>query len=311
MYYQIEVSTTSQATEAISEILIRSGSHGVMIEDPLDFQFQNKEETRWDYIEEDVFKYDHEDVKITGYFSQDEDIKKIIQNLQEKFDSLKKEDYLDFGTLEINQKLSDEKEWEDEWKKYFHTTKITDKIVIKPGWEEYHAKEQEKIIDIDPGLAFGTGTHETTKMCIQAIEEVLKKEDTLLDIGTGSGILAITAGLLGAKKIIAVDNDKMAVRVAKENIAKNNLSSDIEVLEGNLADLIKEQADVVVANIIADAIIALSQDAYNLLKENGYFISSGIIEDRAEEVQEHIEKIGFQVIKLQKDGSWNMILAKK
>ncbi|MGP1489098.1 MAG: 50S ribosomal protein L11 methyltransferase [Peptoanaerobacter stomatis] len=306
---EISVSTTTQATEIISNIFIEIGSKGVMIEDPSDFYYQTKDELAWDYIEKEVFDYGHEDVKIIGYFSQEEDIEQKINDLKERLSKLG-DIGVELGTLEISKKIIYQKNWENEWKKYFKTQKISKNIVIKPSWENYEKQADEKIIEIDPGMAFGTGTHETTKMCINAIEKYIKQEDTLIDIGCGSGILSIAGAILGAKKVIAVDLDKLAVKISKENVELNNYQDIIEVRHGNLTDVITEKADIIVANIIADAIVMLSENIKNFMKEEAYFISSGIINEKADYVKENLIKNGFEIIEHNNDKEWNCIVAK-
>lgn len=306
---EISVSTTTQATEIISNIFIEIGSKGVMIEDPSDFYYQTKDKLAWDYIEKEVFDYGHEDVKIIGYFSQEEDIEQKINDLKERL--LKLGDIgVELGTLEISKKIIYQKNWENEWKKYFKTQKISKNIVIKPSWENYEKQADEKIIEIDPGMAFGTGTHETTKMCINAIEKYIKSEDILIDIGCGSGILSIAGAILGAKKVIAVDLDKLAVKISKENVELNNYQDIIEVRHGNLTDVITEKADIIVANIIADAIVMLSENIKDFMKEDAYFISSGIINEKADYVKENLIKNGFEIIEHNNDKEWNCIVAK-
>ncbi|WP_455089807.1 50S ribosomal protein L11 methyltransferase [Peptoanaerobacter stomatis] len=306
---EISVSTTTQATEIISNIFIEIGSKGVMIEDPSDFYYQTKDELAWDYIEKEVFDYGHEDVKIIGYFSQEEDIDQKINDLKERLSNLG-DIGVELGTLEISKKIIYQKNWENEWKKYFKTQKISKNIVIKPSWENYEKQADEKIIEIDPGMAFGTGTHETTKMCINAIEKYIKSEDTLIDIGCGSGILSIAGAILGAKKVIAVDLDKLAVKISKENVELNNYQDIIEVRHGNLTDVITEKADIIVANIIADAIVMLSENIKDFMKEDAYFISSGIINEKVDYVKENLIKNGFEIIEHNNDKEWNCIVAK-
>ncbi|EHL18887.1 50S ribosomal protein L11 methyltransferase [Peptoanaerobacter stomatis] len=306
---EISVSTTTQATEIISNIFIEIGSKGVMIEDPSDFYYQTKDELAWDYIEKEVFDYGHEDVKIIGYFSQEEDIEQKINDLKERLSNLG-DIGVELGTLEISKKIIYQKNWENEWKKYFKTQKISKNIVIKPSWENYEKQADEKIIEIDPGMAFGTGTHETTKMCINAIEKYIKSEDILIDIGCGSGILSIAGAILGAKKVIAVDLDKLAVKISKENVELNNYKDIIEVRHGNLTDVITEKADIIVANIIADAIVMLSENIKDFMKEDAYFISSGIINEKADYVKENLIKNGFEIIEHNNDKEWNCIVAK-
>lgn len=202
-----------------------------------------------------------------------------------------------------------EEDWANNWKKYYKPTKVGEKIVVKPIWEEYEPKEGELVLELDPGMAFGTGEHETTRMCIQALEKFTKKDSVVFDVGCGSGILAIAAAKLGAKKAIGVDLDPVAVESAKENVGFNNLDN-IEILEGNLIEVIDGKADIVVANIIAEVICILTEDVSRVIKPGGYFITSGIIHDRVDMVTDKLKECGFEVEKINKDGEWNCIIAK-
>lgn len=306
---EISVSTTTLAVEIISNIFIESGSKGVMIEDPSDFHLQGQDPLAWDYMEKEVFDFGHEDVRVIGYFSSEEDINEKISEIEKRLDYVKSLD-LDTGSLEIFKKEVKQENWENEWKKYFNVQKVSKSIVIKPSWEEYSAKEGEKIIDIDPGMAFGTGTHETTRMCINAIEKYMNKGDSLIDIGCGSGILSIAAAHLGAEKVIAVDLDKLAVKVSRENVDLNGFSNTIDVRYGDLTDVIEEKADVIVANIIADIIAKLSENIADFMKDGGYFISSGIINDKKDFVISKLKENNFDIIEENNDGEWNCIVSK-
>jgi len=306
---EISVSTTTLAVEIISNIFIELGSKGVMIEDPSDFHLQGQDPLAWDYMEKEVFDFGHEDVRVIGYFSSEEDINEKIPEIEKRLDYVKSLK-LDTGTLEIYKREVKQENWENEWKKYFNVQKVSDSIIIKPSWEEYTAKEGEKIIDIDPGMAFGTGTHETTRMCINAIEKYMNKGDSLIDIGCGSGILSIAAAHLGAEKVIAVDLDKLAVKVSKENVDLNGFSNTIDVRYGDLTDVIDEKADVIVANIIADIIAKLSENIADFMKDGGYFISSGIINDKKDFVISKLKENNFDIIEENNDGEWNCIVSK-
>ena len=306
---EISVSTTTLAVEIISNIFIELGSKGVMIEDPSDFHLQGQDPLAWDYMEKEVFDFGHEDVRVIGYFSSEEDINEKISEIEKRLDYVKSLE-LDTGTLEIFKKEVKQENWENEWKKYFNVQKVSDSIVIKPSWEKYTPKAGEKTIDIDPGMAFGTGTHETTRMCINAIEKYMNKGDSLIDIGCGSGILSIAAVHLGAKKVIAVDLDKLAVKVSKENVDLNGFSNTIDVRYGDLTDVIDEKADVIVANIIADIIAKLSENIADFMKDGGYFISSGIINDKKDFVISKLKENNFDIIEENNDGEWNCIVSK-
>ena len=234
--------------------------------------------------------------------------KTILEYIKEKVQELK-DSGLDVGEGMVTSKKMFEEDWANNWKKSDKPIHIGEPIVIKPIWEDYTSKDGEMIVELDPGMAFGTGDHETTSMCIKALDKYIEKDTTVFDIGTGSGILAIVASKLGAKKVVGVDLDPVAVDSAKENISFNNLDN-IEVLYGNLVEVVEGKADIVVANIIAEIICVLINDAKKVLNKGGVFITSGIIHDRRQMVIDALEKEDFEIIEVNKDGEWNCIVAR-
>ena len=217
--------------------------------------------------------------------------------------------FVTFVSIELDN-ISEE-EWENNWKQFFKTTEIGKRLCIRPSWEEYDNKTGRCVLSIDPGAAFGTGTHATTSMCLEALEELVSPDITVLDIGSGSGILSIAAVLLGAKQAIGVDIDPVAVRVATENAKLNNVEDKTEYILGNLDEKITDKYDIVVANIVADAIIALSQSASEKMKENGYFLCSGIIDIRADEVEKALKLRGFNIVRKITNNNWVAFLANR
>ncbi|KXZ40087.1 ribosomal protein L11 methyltransferase [Alkalithermobacter thermoalcaliphilus JW-YL-7 = DSM 7308] len=309
-WIEITIRTTTEATEAVTNILYESGVGGVVIEDSSDFLFQEKNETDWDYIEEEIFNKGYEGSIIKAYLSEENNVVAQIEMIREKIKLLPSYG-LDIGEGSIEITQVDEKDWANAWKQYYKPTKVSDKIVIKPTWEDYDPKNDEIIIQLDPGMAFGTGTHETTKMCIIELENVLDKDKTVFDIGCGSGILSIAAAKLGAKKVVGVDLDPVAVKVSKENVKINNVEEIVDIRHGNLMDVIDEKADVIVANIIADIIILLSKDIGKFLYSEGVFISSGIILDKIEDVKKALEDNKFKILDIKTMGEWAVIVSKK
>lgn len=306
---EIKVKTTTEAVEAVANIFYEIGAQGVVIEDPNDFLYQQKDEISWDYIEEEVYMNGYEGAIVKAYLSEEDNLLAKIESIRESVNNLPSFG-LNIGDGLIELEEINQQDWENAWKQYYKPIKVSDKIVIKPTWEAYEAKEDELIIELDPGMAFGTGTHETTNMCIQALERYLKKDDLVLDIGCGSGILSIAAAKLGAKSVVGVDLDPMAVRVAKENTQQNNMAGLVEIRQGNLTDVVKEKSNIVVANIIADIIIKLADDVADFMKEDGLFISSGIIMPRLEDVKTAIESKGFTILEVNTQGEWSCIIAK-
>lgn len=309
-WIEVTIKTTTEAVEAITNILDELRTGGVMIEDPKDFLFQKNNELDWDYVEEEVFNKSGQDgVLIKTYISEERNVVEVVENIKHRVLSLR--DFgIDIGEGSVSLGQVNESDWANEWKKYYKPTKIGQRIVVKPTWEDYKRENGELIIELDPGMAFGTGTHETTSMCIRELEKYVNEDSKVFDIGCGSGILAIAAAKLGAKEVLAVDLDEVAVKVSKENVEENNVSDSVEVRHGNLMDVVKDRADVVVANIIADIIKILAKDVHNFMKKDAVFISSGIILDKVEEVKESLIENGFEIIDIKKLGEWSAIVSK-
>lgn len=306
---EITIKTTTEAVEAITNILYEQNVGGVSIEDPKDFKFQKKNEYDWDFVEEEIFNSGYDGVIIKTYITEERDVTEDVNLIKEKIQGLK-EFGIDIGEAIVELSQVDEEDWANEWKNYYKPTKVGKNVVVKPTWEEYEEQTGDLIIELDPGMAFGTGTHETTTMCIQQLENYVKKDSKVFDIGCGSGILAIAAAKLGAKEVVAVDLDEVAVKVSKENIELNKVEDKVTALHGNLTEVINDKADIVVANIIADIIKILAKDVSNFMKEDAVFISSGIIHAKVDEVKESLIKNGFEIVEVQTLGEWNAIVSK-
>ena len=309
-WIEVTIKTTTEAVEPITNILYEQGAGGAVIEDPKDFLFQKKNELDWDYVEEEVFKKNEEDdVLIKTYVSEEKNVMEFVEIIKQKVLGLK--DFgIDIGEGSVSLDQVNEADWANAWKAYYKPTKVGQRVVVKPTWEDYAMQEGDLIIELDPGMAFGTGTHETTSMCIRELEKYVNKDSKVFDIGCGSGILAIAAAKLGAKEVVAVDLDEVAVKVVKENVLENKVEKSVSVMHGNLTDVIKDKADVIVANIIADIIKILAKDVQNFMKEDAIFISSGIILDKVEEVKESLIENGFEIVEVQKLGEWSAIVSK-
>lgn len=307
-WIEVKVLTTSEAVEPISGIFYTLDCKGVSIEDPNDILGREQGPLTWDFTDINVLEHKGEYAVVKGYFSDEDNIEEVVTYVKEKVKEIKDMGF-DVGRGEVLVEKTHEEDWANNWKKYYKPSKVGEKIVVKPIWEDYEKKDDELVVELDPGMAFGTGDHETTRMCIQALEKYVEKDSTVFDVGTGSGILAIAAAKLGAKKAVGVDLDPVAVESAKENVSYNNLDN-IEVLYGNLVEVIEGKADIVVANIIAEIICILIDDVKRVLKQGGMFITSGIIHERVKMVTDKLEESGFEVIKVNKDGEWNCIIAK-
>ena len=307
-WIEVRVITKSEALEPISGIFYSLDCKGVAIEDPEDILGREQGPLTWDFADINVLEHKGKVAVVKAYFAEEDNIEDVLAYVNERLEELK-EKGLDLGEAKVEHEKMHEEDWANTWKQYYKPSKVGEKIVVKPIWEEYEAKENELVVDLDPGMAFGTGTHETTRMCIQALERYVKEESTVFDVGCGSGILAIAAAKLGAKLAVGVDLDPVAVESSIENVGYNNLSN-IEILHGNLVEVIDGKADIVVANILAEIICILTDDVKRVLKDGGIFITSGIIHDRVDMVCEKLEATGFEVIEKNRDGEWNCIVAK-
>ena len=307
-WIEIKVITKSEALEAVSGIFYGLGCENVAIEDPNDILSREQGPLTWDFADINILEYKGKAAVVKGYFTEEDNIEEIVNEIKEKVQILR-DCGIDAGEGKVISEKMYEEDWANNWKKYYKPTKIGNKIVIKPIWEDYEIKNDEILIELDPGMAFGTGTHETTRMCVEALEKYVKKDTTVFDIGTGSGILALVAAKLGAKEVIGVDLDPVAVDSAKENLTFNDVDN-IKILEGNLLDVVNGKADIVVANIIAEIICVLVDDVKKVLNKDGLFITSGIIHEKRNMVIEKLENSGFEVLEANKDGEWNCIVAK-
>ena len=307
-WIEVRVITKSEALEPISGIFYSLDCKGVAIEDPEDILGREQGPLTWDFADINVLEHKGKVAVVKAYFAEEDNIEDVLAYVNERLVELK-EMGLDLGEAKVEHEKMHEEDWANTWKQYYKPSKVGEKIVVKPIWEEYEAKDGELVVDLDPGMAFGTGTHETTRMCIQALERYVKEESTVFDVGCGSGILAIAAAKLGAKLAVGVDLDPVAVESSIENVGYNNLNN-IEILHGNLVEVIDGKADIVVANILAEIICILTDDVKRVLKDGGIFITSGIIHDRVDMVCEKLEATGFEVIEKNRDGEWNCIVAK-
>lgn len=307
-WIEIKVVTKSEAVEPVSGIFYGLDVKGIAIEDPQDLLSRERSPLSWDFADTDIFEYGGSFAVVKGYFSEDDNIEKIVKYIEGKLNELK-EVGIEIGDAKVITAPVYEEDWSTAWKKYYKPIRLGKRILIKPIWEECEIKDDDILIQLDPGMAFGTGTHETTMMCIEFLEKYVKKNYRVFDIGTGSGILAISAAKLGAKEVVGVDLDEVAVESAKENVGLNNVNN-IEIKHGNLVDVLTGKADIIVANIIAEVIVGLSKDIRKFMAENGVFIASGIIKDRKEDVLTAMRAENLNIIEVREMGEWVCIVAK-
>lgn len=301
-YIQVETELRKADIEPMTGFLLTMGISETVVEDPDDLEgiIEKKEGYEWDYIDPKVMETRKMTPKLTFYLEEEE-----MKRAGELASKIKEE----FPQSKVTVSVEDDSQWKDKWKEFFKPAHITEKLVVKPTWENYEATSGEKIIEIDPGMAFGTGTHETTSLCLKLMEKYMKKGDAILDVGCGSGILSIGAALLEAGKIMAIDIDPEAVKVSKENSALNNCGQKIQVRCGNLVDGIDFKADIVVANLMAALVMLLSSHVMPHIKKDGIYISSGILVEKEEIVCDAIRAGGFDIIEIREDGMWCAIAA--
>ena len=314
-WIEVFVATSQMGLEPVEGVLYQCGLNGLMIHDEADFaEFLENPNREWDYVADELVEEKQEQTTGITFFLRDNlygreqlsQIKSALQSVKET------EKELDLGSLEVTMKNVAEEDWANNWKKYFKPFPVGDKIMIKPSWEELPAQTDKIILKIDPGHIFGTGTHETTQLCMELIEKYVRKDDMVLDIGCGSGILSIASLLLDAKEADAVDIDPNAIQIAYENSDRNDIDrSRYHVKAGNILEDKELQAsysgkkyDLVAANIVADVIIALTKQVPDYIKDGGIFLCSGIITERKEDVLEALKAANFAVLDIKEKTSW-------
>ena len=302
---EISIMTSHEATEFAAELFHDLGASGVVIEDP---ELVNNyiHSGLWDYT--DIPEADNtEVVTIKAYLPWDDELDGKLRRIKMEIESLAKRN-VDKGPGAVSCNEIQDEDWANNWKQYFHTEKIGKIIVIKPSWEEYEEGPDDIVIELDPGAAFGTGTHATTSMCIRALEELVRGGMDVFDVGTGSGVLAITAAKLGAAKVQAVDYDESVLKVAEENVAENGVADVVSVKQSDILQACEGKADLIVANIVADIIIRMFADVKAYLKEGGRILTSGIIADRAADVTKAARENGLTVEKVWEENGWTAML---
>lgn len=281
------------AVDLISDVFYDFGLQGVVVEDP-----------RIDPVEgwpEDVIGRPVH-YTVSGYFPKDGRIGNRCRILGEKLVHFKQQMGL---VYRVSYRELDEEDWAHSWKAYFWPQKIGRNIVVKPTWRDYRAEAGEIVIELDPGMAFGTGTHPTTTMCVAMIETYLTKGNSFLDVGTGSGILLIAAAKLGAGKVCGIDNDQTAVAIAAGNLKLNGVKAqDMRVICGNLVEVIRKQYDIVAANILSHVILDLLGDIRRVLKPGGIFICSGIVDKNEDQVVASMKNTGFEILQISSKEGW-------
>ena len=311
-WIELTVHTTTQGAEVVSEALMLSGATGTMVEDRADIPDPDKPNGYWEIIDPKLIDSLPEDVQVHAWFEPDATFQERLQALRSQLDMNRRlAPEVDLGTLAIDTVNVKDEDWSEVWKQFYKPFRAGKSLVVKPTWEPYDAKPGDRVIEIDPGMAFGSGTHETTGMCLELLEEAVHGGERVIDVGTGSGILAIGAALLGAKDVLAIDIDPTAVKVARENVAHNHLEQTVTTLEGNLLEKVDAQCEVCVANIIADVICMFAAPLNEHIVPGGLFICSGIIKEREQDVTDALLAAHYTILEIRRKGEWVAMISRR
>ena len=317
-WLQLSISTTTVGIEPVCAVLMEAGVTGMEIEDREDFHnFLENNKSKWDYVDEDLLKSFDGETKVKFYVTDNAcglDMRSLVLEGLSRLKEL--DENKEYGELTVSSSEMKEEDWAENWKKYFKPLEVGDKILILPEWETLDTPTDRTVFTVNPGMSFGTGSHHTTQLCIKGLEKYLKPEMNVLDLGCGSGILSIIALLLGAKSAVTVDIDANAAEIAAQNAARNGINKEkYSTLAGNiltdeklLKSISDKEYDIVLANIVADVIIGLEPIVPSLLKKGGIFITSGIINDRSDEVVKTYEKTGFKLLERLEQGDWTALI---
>ena len=312
-FAEITISTTTEAQELVADILWNYTSYGVAISDVKDVvDLMNDRSTYWDYIDDEILKGLNDKVTLVKAYIALEIADETFAKIREDLENLKKNggEYINFGSLEIVRRTVEGDDWIEIWKKHYKPIDLG-KVVVCPAWINHKPKEGQVKIIIDSNMAFGTGEHETTSMVLKLAQEYIKPSDTVVDVGTGSGILGIAAAKLGAKKVVMTDIDFVAVQAARHNCEINGVADKCEVALNNLLDEKNVVGDILLANITADILLVLSNSVVQHVKKGGIIVLSGIIKGRVDEVVEKYSSLGFEFVKRTDEGEWIAVVMKK
>ena len=295
---EVKINVNTKDVDKAGDIAQMVVPYGIYIEDYSDLEEAAWEIAHIDLIDEDLLQKDRDKAVVHIYISPEESPAEAVAFLSERYNA-------EGIAHEIDLSICRNQDWENNWKAYFKPLPVGDKLLIRPIWEDEYDADGRIVLDIEPGLAFGNGGHDTTRLCLETLEKHINPDVDLLDIGCGSGILGIAGLLLGAKTATGVDIDALAVKTAKENGTINGFEEPkFTVFEGNLTDKVTGKYDVVVANIVADIIVMFTENVGKFLKDDGIYITSGIIDTREHDVLDAFEKYGFEVVGRHESCGW-------
>lgn len=302
---EISVKVNTADIDTAGDIANMVVPYGIYIEDYSALEEETMEIAHIDLIEESLLKKDRTKGIIHIYINPEENPMESVSFLKERLNASGIEHEITVSDCKVE-------DWQNNWKQYFHPMPIGEKLLIRPVWIDDYDADGRAVLDIEPGLAFGSGSHPTTRLCLETLERYVKNGDEVLDIGCGSGILSIATLLLGAKHALGVDIDSLAVKTAKENAKQNGFAEDrFTAVQGNLSDKVSGKFDIVVANIVADIIMEFNTEVGKFLKDDGVYITGGIIENREDEVLYSFNQNGFEVIKRHENNGWLVFVLKK
>lgn len=312
-WIELIVHTTTQGSDPVSDVLMDCGASGTMIEDRADIPDPSQPHGIWEIIDPALLDSMPEDVLVHAWFEESPALPSLLDTVRSRLAELSADadGAAGYGTLCLDTRSVIDRDWTDVWKKYFKPFHAGEHLVIKPSWEPYTASPDDLVVEIDPGMAFGSGTHETTGMCLSLLEDVIRGGEEIIDVGTGSGILAIGAALLGAGHVLAVDIDPDAVKVAQENVIHNHVEHVVSVQQGNLLDRVSDTCDICVANIISDIIISFAAPLMSHIRPGGLFICSGVVAQRSDEVMQALQDAGYDILRKVSRGEWTAFLSRR
>ena len=296
-YREIKLKVASREVETAAAVANMVVPYGLYIEDYSDIEELAPQIAHVDLIEQELLERDREHAVVHLYVPEEENPAEAVSYLRGRLEA-------EGVPFTVESGLVDEEDWATAWKKYYRPTRVGRRLVVRPSWEPYERGPEDVVLTLDPGMAFGTGTHDTTRLCMELLEEYVRPETALLDVGTGSGILAVAALLLGAKSAVGVDIDEVAVRVARENAELNGVSDRVNFLAGDLVDRVSGRFGLVSANIVADVILRLIPDLERFLEPGGVFVASGVIDAREREVAEALAAAGYLPLSRRESGGW-------
>lgn len=297
-WLEVSITIEPEVQDEVSQVLLEMGVQGLEIVDPEAFRQVLDENSYLDYADDGLIDSYGEKVIIRTYFSSDQDVEQLKNKLNKEFHSSLN------WIPEYAVNIREDSEWKDNWKKHYKTFKISDRVIIKPSWEDYESSGKEVIVELEPGMAFGTGSHETTSMCASYLDELIAGNELVLDLGCGTGILGIIAAKLGAKEVTCVDIDDAAYKACCENVFNNNVQDVVHVIHGELKDVETRKYDIIVVNIIADVIISLMPALKEYCSSTSNILLSGIICDRREDVINALVEHGYKLVREKKEGEW-------